>query len=731
MFCKHCGKEIKDGVSFCPACGKPTGVQQTEGKKNAKKNNPFQNKKPNLKLLLAVLGVAVVFLVIGGIGKKLSSNDSQDVAVSDSGASSEEYTEEGQSDYNDKKWKKKKSYKQAYKEEYDSFEARIEEYCQQKNIEYSEMVDKVADGMNEAYESLQKEVPDLSTYIGLDVGTAVSNSYTGIGIVSTLTEKALDNEEVRKIGFKALTYAGTSLFDYAMNYTTTDYPFGFEVIALNENYALLRSNGTYEDMQKIIRNSIAYDTKVSMLGERISELESEAASLKTEEDEDAYAECLGRLAANKDRENEVKELYNKCMTTIACSGKGYCLEGSQSIKLYWVVGKDGTVSNTFWAPSTVRAESGTFDISIGSNGSCLLEEDSTGRFVIDSNGELLFDGNSFVQREEESVGESIICTYGPGGDILRETKVKDSTYGTYYTIEVVNSKGKAKKVLDVSRIKTKGTIDRETHDGRPNSGYEYQGSYYNGIAWGDDMVCSDYTLLTYETLENQEEEIVIQLSTGETYSKDKIEKPALENASKEEDDNHATAQKGELKDGWLWNAENGNIRIQNSSVNMEFLSGHSDTYSTPEEFDTHHFSFDADAFKNSIDESRKIAGCYRTDNVLWIVTKSGYFYTYDLENKDKTKEIEIGENTPYAFTPYGLLVYDKNGKDKAKVEHESTTGKETEYSVYQYDDSGKCIAEYPAYFDSVSNLYDDIFGFLYCNGADTYNLATNEVFSME
>lgn len=235
MFCKHCGKEIKDGVSFCPMCGKPTGVK-TELKEQLKNpKNHFQNKKPNPKLLLAILGVVVLILVISGIGKKISSsNHTKNVASN--GASSKDYVEENYvkessgtensnksddeslSDYKDKKWKKKKSYKQAYKEEYNSFEARIQEYCEQENEVYVEMVDDVADGFNAAYESLEKEVPGLSEYIGLDIGTAVSDSFTGTGIVSELTTKALNNETVRKAGFKAVIYAGTAFFNLVLEY---------------------------------------------------------------------------------------------------------------------------------------------------------------------------------------------------------------------------------------------------------------------------------------------------------------------------------------------------------------------------------------------------------------------------------------------------------------------------------------------------------------------------------
>ncbi|MDO4672778.1 MAG: hypothetical protein Q4A76_07685, partial [Porphyromonadaceae bacterium] len=302
-----------------------------------------------------------------------------------------------------------------------------------ENEVYVEMVDDVADGFNAAYESLEKEVPGLSEYIGLDIGTAVSDSFTGTGIVSELTTKALNNETVRKAGFKAVIYAGTAFFNWAMNSTTTDYPFGFSLYELRGDYALLRSNGTYKDMEKIINQNMSYDTKTEMLAKRIKELESAAIDLQ--DDKNAYAECMGRLAANKDLEKEVKEFYNKCMITIACSGRQYC--NGAEIKLYWVIGKDGTVTNTFWAPAGTRKEISIFSISLCENGSCLLQMDDSSleteekkRFVIDKAGKIIFEGNAFGAREEEAVGESIICVYGPSGNVLRETKVKDSTYGT-------------------------------------------------------------------------------------------------------------------------------------------------------------------------------------------------------------------------------------------------------------------------------------------------------------
>ena len=36
MYCRHCGKEIRDNASFCPSCGSPVGQ---EHKPNNHHNN--------------------------------------------------------------------------------------------------------------------------------------------------------------------------------------------------------------------------------------------------------------------------------------------------------------------------------------------------------------------------------------------------------------------------------------------------------------------------------------------------------------------------------------------------------------------------------------------------------------------------------------------------------------------------------------------------------------------
>ena len=713
MYCKNCGKEIKDGVLYCPMCGKSTGVTEQGGNRES---SP-KKKKPNPKFIIGIMVVVMLIFIVGIIGKKLSSlNDTQSVA--DIEEFSEDFNEEnydtGQNNPDDKKWAKNKSYKKAYKEEYASFEKRLQEYCEQSDIEYMETVDEYAEQIDKAYKSIEKAIPGLSDKIAKDISSN-AESELGSAILEKVAGAAISNEKVRKTAYKTTMIVATSLFDYMMNYTTTNYPFGFELLALNGDYALLRSAGTYDDMLTITRNSMFYDIKLEMIQERILELEE---ALDTQDkDEDEYAEYMGMIAANRTKEKEVKELFYKCMTSIACGGNYYC--PATNMKLYWVVHKDGTVYNTFWAPSTIGAEDSTFNITISNKGDCFLESPED-RFVIDRTGKIIFEGNSFNERENEEVGESIICTYGPSGNALRETKVKDSTYGTYYAMELVKKNGKTKKLLNMR--------DYTQSFGSPcypstTSAYGWD----SNLTWNEDsMNCSDFTLLQYTSLENQEEAVVIDLSSGEMYSREDFENTVQENNSKEIKANQKLAGNGTPKSGWIYNAYNNQLYVINDSVTLEFLGGLSDSYVGLNTLDAQ-FEFDTETLLKNIGESREISDWYCQNNLLWIVTRSGYFYTYDLKSKKKNPEVEIGESALHAFTPYGLMVYDNNKEEIFK----NSSDKEAEYSVFQYDASGKQIGKYPTYFDEIRSLGGYVYDFLYYSGKDIYNLTTKEIISLE
>ena len=64
MFCKKCGKEIADGSSFCPFCGKSTGNDKVQDEFNemVKKEEEKANKVCNF-----VYTVRAIMLLIGGL----------------------------------------------------------------------------------------------------------------------------------------------------------------------------------------------------------------------------------------------------------------------------------------------------------------------------------------------------------------------------------------------------------------------------------------------------------------------------------------------------------------------------------------------------------------------------------------------------------------------------------------------------------------------------------------
>lgn len=84
MFCKNCGKEIKNNVKFCPYCGKDTGVGSLEDEpsmdedietknkksnKQGKKKNQSNKEKKKHQIFLRIILVLIVIvsLIIGGL----------------------------------------------------------------------------------------------------------------------------------------------------------------------------------------------------------------------------------------------------------------------------------------------------------------------------------------------------------------------------------------------------------------------------------------------------------------------------------------------------------------------------------------------------------------------------------------------------------------------------------------------------------------------------------------
>lgn len=81
MYCRNCGKQIKDGAAFCPYCGAKTAVKKAEPTISLKE---VPEKKKSSKMIPFVIVVIVLLiLVIGGIVVKnrFFQNDDQKQTV--------------------------------------------------------------------------------------------------------------------------------------------------------------------------------------------------------------------------------------------------------------------------------------------------------------------------------------------------------------------------------------------------------------------------------------------------------------------------------------------------------------------------------------------------------------------------------------------------------------------------------------------------------------------------
>lgn len=63
MYCRNCGKQIKDGAAFCPYCGAKTAVKKTEPVINSKE---VPEKKKLSKIIPIVVAVIVILILAAG-----------------------------------------------------------------------------------------------------------------------------------------------------------------------------------------------------------------------------------------------------------------------------------------------------------------------------------------------------------------------------------------------------------------------------------------------------------------------------------------------------------------------------------------------------------------------------------------------------------------------------------------------------------------------------------------
>lgn len=106
MYCGNCGKEIKEGSAFCPACGAKVVIVET-GRENSKKKNRKKFFIPVLLIIIiAIIGIKNVSNIKPVVEKFLTKNNVQKDDMDDdeqAGWNDTTYEETGATDITEEK----------------------------------------------------------------------------------------------------------------------------------------------------------------------------------------------------------------------------------------------------------------------------------------------------------------------------------------------------------------------------------------------------------------------------------------------------------------------------------------------------------------------------------------------------------------------------------------------------------------------------------------------------
>mgnify|MGYP001459674224 CR=1 FL=1 len=106
MYCGNCGKEIKEGSAFCPACGAKVVIVKT-GRENSKKKNRKKIFIPVLLIIIiAIIGIKNVSNIKPVVEKFLTKNNVQKDDMDDdeqAGWNDTTYEETGATDITEEK----------------------------------------------------------------------------------------------------------------------------------------------------------------------------------------------------------------------------------------------------------------------------------------------------------------------------------------------------------------------------------------------------------------------------------------------------------------------------------------------------------------------------------------------------------------------------------------------------------------------------------------------------
>ena len=344
------------------------------------------------------------------------------------------------------------TYEQNYNEEYDGFNEYMAEYNKSKEeaeaaddgtreLFSSDEIMDMAESLVQGEAEFSEEHPEYRDALTSDLAAAHSDSLLGYYLFKGSADYLLSDDSAAQ---ELRTYAvagALGLLNGIFSLCYEDAPgiqaYMYEPVAVNDNYALLRTHGTldsviWDSFWTSIRAILdPADARLQELQECLSECENGSEFYRDGYDDDSLA-FIARMHAIQNVRNEEIDLYLGFYQDICEMYQAlYATDGY----IYQIIDSKGNIYGSFYADPYAN-------VVFGNDGTCIIDKKferddyylnmNNSHTIIDKDMNVLFQSNP-----SEDDGYSYLGA-GPSGKALRISSKTDFDNGQYYSLELVN-----------------------------------------------------------------------------------------------------------------------------------------------------------------------------------------------------------------------------------------------------------------------------------------------------
>ncbi len=330
MFCKNCGHKISAGGRFCPACGtavsKPIQTSEPAGQDpgSLKKRSSavkFRGRKIYYAGAFGVMGLLAIGMIVFIRSNHLTGDIQTGYAEKTSGFDKKVYKDLG---FSRKQIKElENTYESAYADEMKALDPYILAYMESYD-EYGDIKEEFQDlsGTTEAfYQAVNAYDPDLKNAAAEEAGQRYGGGPLGSDLIEQGVGMILSDSQFGADLRSGMEAVGLGILQYfAVQERAEELAARYDFmipIAIEENYALVRSSGTVTQMLEQLERNSGYIIADEALQERSQVIESvDTTTLEDYWDEDlskvfqAYKTLenyQGRADALKEKKSEWDE----------------------------------------------------------------------------------------------------------------------------------------------------------------------------------------------------------------------------------------------------------------------------------------------------------------------------------------------------------------------------------------------------------------------------------------